>query len=408
MVFVKIENWFVKYRNELYIVLFSVYFFTMFFSNTALIEESIYSYGNIIYRILKYIKYLTYLDFLCIVIYDFYKGHIKRLPVIGVLLFSGLSTLLTRDFQVVSFALVVIAAAEVSKNKILKWYMIVSFTLLAIVLFASSTGMIANVVFDLGTRNRNTLGFLWTTSAPIFFFFTVLVILYCYHKKLSWIELLSLWVIGVLLFQLTNTKFVFILTGVVLLLEVLFARYEDKIYKIFENKWIIRIIYCIPGVCCLFSILSAVLYNPDGRIWQSLNALLTNRLINGKNAIVQYGFSFFGQPIEWKGSWIGAEATDIYNYVDSSFLQIALKDGIIIALIALVAYTGILYWLMKKKSYWLAVLVIVVLVICITEPRLINVSYNPFLILAAVLVRNHGTRRPIDFKRWKRKNGSID
>ena len=367
----------------------------MFLSSTALIEESIYSFGETLYKFLKYIKYITYFFFLCIIVYSYVKQNLKRVPTFLVLFFAGVSSLLTRDFQVLSFALVTIAATGISNKKFFKAYVIFSFSLLVIVLFLSSIGLIENVIYDLGSRNRNTLGFLWTTNAPMFFFFTILAVLYRYHKKLSWIELLSLWLINILLFQLTNTKFVFFLTSLSLFLEVIFSKYEDSIYKIFEKKWVKYTVCNIPGICCLFSLLSSLLFNPNSFGWQFLNSLLTNRLVNGHNAISQYGFSIFGQPIEWNGYWIGSEATDIYNYVDSSFLQIAIKDGLIIMLISIIAYMGILYWGIKKKSYWLVTITILVLILCVTEPRLINVSYNPFLIFSTVMLNNleHADKR---------------
>lgn len=94
-----------------------------------------------------------------------------------------------------------------------------------------------------------------------------------------------------------------------------------------------------------------------------------------------YGVSLIGQDIEWVGFNISETLTGTYNYVDCSYVKILLDHGILLLTVVLLAYGYILYQSVQKKEYYLTWIILIVLVFSITEPRLFDITFNPFFVL---------------------------
>ena len=123
-------------------------------------------------------------------------------------------------------------------------------------------------------------------------------------------------------------------------------------------------------------------YNPDNALLAKLNGFLTGRLKWGRAGIDEYGLKLFGNKIEWVGYDADWERGMKYNYVDSSYLQIALEYGIIVLAVILLLYALLIFTSIKNQKYYLCWLALIILVFCVTEPRLVKLAYNPFLLLA--------------------------
>ena len=94
-----------------------------------------------------------------------------------------------------------------------------------------------------------------------------------------------------------------------------------------------------------------------------------------------FGLSFFGQEVEWVGYGIGAKE-GIYNYVDSSYLRIAIQNGIIPLLMVLFMYCKILKDAANHNNIIVIITIVFVLLLNFTEPRLFDFAFNPFPLLA--------------------------
>ena len=82
------------------------------------------------------------------------------------------------------------------------------------------------------------------------------------------------------------------------------------------------------------------------------------------------------------------ENSGVYNYVDCSYLQILLEYGIVFLLICVLMYSYILYKAYQENNIYLCCCIIIILVFSITEPRLLNLMYNPFPLLAVSYLRS--------------------
>ena len=139
----------------------------------------------------------------------------------------------------------------------------------------------------------------------------------------------------------------------------------------------------LPEIICCITLLSFRLYDSSVANWSRINSLLSSRLELGAAAIKNYGYSLFGKEIEWIGFnyKTNISIADGYNYVDSSFLLLALNYGVIFLIITLIIYSFIIYRATKRKDYYLISVLITILVFSITEPRLMNFAFNPFPII---------------------------
>ena len=111
----------------------------------------------------------------------------------------------------------------------------------------------------------------------------------------------------------------------------------------------------------------------------------------GRQGIEEYGLSLFGTKIEWVGYDADWESGMQYNYVDSSYLQIALEYGLIVLVIILILYAILIYASIRNKHTYLCWIVLIVLAFCVTEPRLVKIAYNPFLLLVVTELEKYIT-----------------
>lgn len=376
-------------KEKIYLITLSISLLTMLLSNTILIEDSIYSFANLLYFILKIVRYLTYLIFMILILLDLNSNKSNRLIVTILLICGILTTLFSRDFQYFSYLIIVVASINIDKNKIFKHYLFVQSLVLLTMLLLSSTGVVKNIIYDLGTRNRNFLGFSWTTTPAMLMTFITIIYFYLYYETVNFVEVVLFFAINLMMFQLTNSKFIFLLTSLFLLC-ILFVKKEEKIKNlILDNCFFKCIILLIPFVACMISILLQIFYNPNIKIMNTLNVILSNRMDLGHQAILKYGLTLFGKNIEWIGFSLDYNpVNDVYNYVDSSYMQIMLTYGVITIILVIIAYSLIMYKAINEKDIILVLIISFICVLSITEPRLINIIYNPFIIIISQFLNN--------------------
>ena len=117
-----------------------------------------------------------------------------------------------------------------------------------------------------------------------------------------------------------------------------------------------------------------------------LGHFFNGRLSLGRKGMVDYGITLFGQPVKWVGNGLqvllnGYSAE--YNYVDSAYLQILYQYGCLLLILILIVFSALVYISIKREKFYLTWILLIISVYCITEPRLVNLTYNPFILLCA-------------------------
>lgn len=309
----------------------------------------------------------------------FLEGFEKKnlFMMIGMMGISVLSFLSSSNITMVLYMVLFAAAYNLQGEQFLKVSICVQGFLLTLIVIGSQIGIIEDYIFTPESRLRHGLGFSWTTTSAILFLFIVFEYIAVRKEKIKYIEFVILEVISFVLYVLTDSRMAFALCSVYLVFNLLIKlfHYRFRITQFFKKLFVL-----VPSALCVFAILIHYFYNPDNATWRKFNDLLSGRLRLGRQGIADYGISLFGTPIEWVG--YSADAVEgTYNYVDCSYLQILLEYGLLFLVMVIAIYTLIIHKAVKNENYLLLWSVIFVLVFSITEPRLMNLSFNPFPIL---------------------------
>ena len=294
--------------------------------------------------------------------------------------------------------LVILASAWFSKNNIFVWYFLifaaayrqdarrvifvtaaVTGFMLAFLVICSQTGLCIDYIFDETTRGRHGLGFGWTTFAPIIYLFFVLQYAFLRQERMRFYEYLILLGIAVYLYVMTDTNLTFFVTTAFLVFLFVegFMKNRWKIWSRLKWFWI-----ALPLLLFLLTFLIFMLYRWDDPFWIRINDFLHQRLLLGRYGIYRYGITAFGQPIEWHGYYITTPEVSDYNYIDCSYIQILLEFGVVFCLAAAAIYMNSMYCAVCSRNYYLVIVLAVVLLFSVLEPRLMNMTFNIFPLMA--------------------------
>lgn len=303
---------------------------------------------------------------------------------VGIMLAIFLVSCLTSgDKTMVLYSLILIAALDTDGKKVIQITAVLQAAIISITVVLSQLGILEDYVFGIAEgRIRHGLGFSWTTTAPILFLYCMLSYIYLKREQFSIFHAAVLEVINVWMFVMTDSKMAFFLSTLFLAFFA-FQGWNRKRWK-----WISKFSVLFPFVPLILLILSLfafLRYDAASPAWQSFNHLLSSRLSLGHNAIETFGFSWFGQEIEWVGFSVATPTINEavgYNYVDSSYLQMMLHFGTLFILAVLAVYAAAIRKAIRIKDYYLVAIYMIILVFSLTEPRMMNFAFNPFPLLA--------------------------
>ena len=145
----------------------------------------------------------------------------------------------------------------------------------------------------------------------------------------------------------------------------------------FINRYLILLAIFIP-------LFLSYNYGSGLPIYVTLNRILTDRLMLGYRALNEYGFSWFGQPIQIV---IGEQVSQFnkYFYIDSSFLSIAVRQGIIFLFLIVIAYIMLSSHKAIKNNLYYMLSFAVITLHGMFDPQFIELVYNPLLLFLGLL-----------------------
>lgn len=365
-----------KYKDEMIFLTG----WTLFVVSVILGLVEVFETNKSLSMCLKIIRYIGYLTCVLKIIVTCIKkkNFFSIFPFIFVLLVSMYKS---SNKTLFLYSLVFLAANNISAKRIMKTTLVIQGTILLFTILFSQVGIIRDFLFvrneNLGIY-RHSLGFSWTTSAPILFFYCILIYIYLKRNKISIITYVILEGINVWLYLETNSRMAFLLSSLTIFFMMI-QKLNKKRWKWFSKMD--KLFIFLPFIACGISFLSFKLFNSDNFCWAKADKLLSGRLTLGASAIKKYGFSLFGQNIEWIGYSVNKLDSIGYNYVDNSYLQLGLTYGLLVLFAVLIIYSLVMYKAIRYKDYYLVCIVAIILLFSITEPRLMNLAFNPFPLL---------------------------
>ena len=279
----------------------------------------------------------------------------------------------------VLYSTMFLAVEDVSSEWIVKVALFCQSVIFIFTVGLSQIGVIEDIVWEANIRPRHFTGFGWVTTSSILFLFMLFEYIYLKKGRINIAEYTVGIAMSYWLYKMSDARMTFIVSFLTLTFFFLFKKIITKAKLI---KKIRGILCCIPFLLAVISIMFQYIYNPDNPVLAKVNELLTGRLKLGHNGIEKYGFSLLGKKIEWIGYSTNWKSGMEYNYIDSSYLQTALEYGVLVLLLILVLYAILINASIQNGEYVLCWIVIIILLFCVTEPRIVKLAFNPFLLLA--------------------------
>ena len=308
---------------------------------------------------------------------DFSIKEILFIGAVGSLLL--ISAYITRSISLVVYWIFIVGAHNIEFNKIIKIALIIHIATLVFTIASSYAGVIDNVIYYRYGIDKNvereSLGFTYATESSHMLFYTILLWIYYRKDKIlpaEWIIMLA----GIIfLYCKTDTKNAAAL-GMAAVAGSIILKYSTVLRN--YHRWYTLIGVCIVPILAGFIIYISVIFTYDNAFLLKLNEIVTGRLQLGHSGIENYGVSLFGQPIVWNGA---VQKDAVYNYVDSSYLQILLNYGISILALILTAAVATGIEIGKKKDTYLVLVLVMIAMHTTFDPHLMWPGFNTFVMV---------------------------
>ena len=260
----------------------------------------------------------------------------------------------------------------------------------------SIRGILENHVYistDSG-RDRFCYGFLYCLHFPMYLRNITFLIILLRRERLSWAGIALLALLNTWAYRECEGDLVFGTAMLVLLLAALMKRFPQLLTS--EEKlpggirkfctWILAL------ACPIFSVLgvlTAAVFDKSSH-WQArLDSLIGHRLSLGHGSLNQYGVSLLGKEINWLGAGLGSDGlrgTGKYNYVDSMYVQVLQRYGLLMFLLLMLIMTLAMVIAAWRKDYWLLLLLAASAGHAFFDDLVFYVYFNTSLLAVGMLI----------------------
>ena len=313
----------------------------------------------------------------------YFRFHWKQLLI--VIVFFIVMSLVSKNrdgILDINVLLLVFSARDIDFRKLLGTFSLATFLVLCLTIYASKKGIISNMFMNADNGYRFSLGFNYVSFASQRLFFALCSYLMFRGNKISYIELLALFSATIYMYQQTSTSSPFYLS----ILILAYALFSIKIFKkgfIIENFWISRLTN-YGFILALVVILYFCFYS-SGNLFHLVDQYTHNRLRLSVEGFQNFGVHLFGQRISFSTLDIFGNFTSNYNFIDSSFVQLLVIDGLIVSAFMLFALTKVMkYFVSIRKDIVLACLGIMI-IHGMFDPQMLVLRYSPLILFISRL-----------------------
>ncbi len=264
----------------------------------------------------------------------------------------------------------------------LKW----SLVTVAVVVFSAYLGIIDNVVMYKSHRVRQFLGFRYALYLPGILLNLTLLWVYLRRKTMPIFGVICWGLANWYVYYMTDSRFSFVMAEALLVLGLV-MRWLPKLVEKLRPLWAL----CVPAFVLAGGASLALTWFYDASVtWmRRLNSGLSSRLSLGKASLEKYGVPWFGQEVEWVGNGLDSAGNSVqapYDYVDSLYVKILQRYGIVFTVVLMVVLTWAMYRLWKKRHYLILLISAAVAAHCILDDLSFALHYNTFWIAMGLAV----------------------
>lgn len=321
---------------------------------------------------------------------NYFRFHWKQLLTVTAFFLAMFIVAKNRDGMLdINVLLLVFSARDIDFRKLLGTFSLATFLVLCLTIYASQKGIIANMFMNADGGYRFSLGFNYVSFASQRMFFALCSYLMFRGKKITYIELMALLLATIYMYQQTSTSSPFYLS----ILILTYALLSVKIFKkefIIGNFWTKTLVQ-YGFILALVIILYFCFYS-SGNLFHLVDQFTHNRLRLSVNGFQNFGVSWLGQPISFTTLDIFGNFTSNYNYIDSSFVQLLVIDGLIVSVFMLFALTKVMrYFVSIQKDIVLACLGIMI-IHGMFDPQMLVLRYSPLILfISRLFILNEDT-----------------
>ena len=313
----------------------------------------------------------------------YFRFHWQQLLIVTAFFIAMFIVAKNRDGLLdINVLLLVFSARDIDFRKLLGTFSVATFLVLCLTIYASQKGMITNMFMNADGGYRFSLGFNYVSFASQRLFFALCSYLMFRGKKISYMELLALLLATIYMYQQTSTSSPFYLS----ILILAYALFSLKIIKkgfIIENFWM-KTIANYGFVFALIITLYFCFYS-SGNLFHLVDQFTHNRLRLSVEGFRNFGVSWLGQHITFTTTDIFGNFTSNYNFIDSSFVQLLVIDGLIVSAFMLFALTKVMgYFVSIRKDIVLACLGIMI-IHGMFDPQMLVLRYSPLILFISRL-----------------------
>ena len=294
------------------------------------------------------------------------------------------------DF-LVDLLILILGAYRVNFRNILKTYIAVWSVLLVVTIIGAMTGLAENLVYYQGERVRVALGICYPTDLAAYVVFFMFAYVCVRDENITCLELGIMCILSVAVFYVTDARNNFGVMISLLFLILLSAFFKKNVLKIMCKKETEYLMMLFPVVICALIWILTYCYRNDNPFFVWLNEkILSGRLSLGKQGIDDYGISAFGKYFSEVGYGGRTDWPGMYNFLDSSYISIGIKYGIIFLLTILVMFIKFVMRLHNKHKYIWEIVFCMLILQSFMEHHFIQYWYNPFLlsVFSALVYKN--------------------
>ena len=288
------------------------------------------------------------------------------------------------DF-LVDLLILILGAYRVDFEKILKTYMAVWVVLMAITIVGALTGAAENLVYhqgENGERTRMALGICYPTDFAAYVAYMMFVFVCLRDKYITYIEIGAMAVLAGVVYWITDARTDFIVMMMLVIALVMTKLFSKKFKEMMRKKSVIVCCMALPAIVFIITVLLSLNFDYANVSQMNLDAKMSGRLSLGKNALGAYPFKLFGQYVFEHGAGGSTDYSDYYFFIDSSYLSIAIKYGLVFLILVWTDIIHILKKMWNKYCNYMILCVMMVLIQSIMEHHYIQYWYNPYLIFA--------------------------
>lgn len=236
-------------------------------------------------------------------------------------------------------------------------------------------------IFGDVVSTRSCYGYVWPTDFATHVFFIMMTYWLLKEGRMTFKRVLLYIGITYAMLMTTDSRLgcgcIFLLVVCSFFLKVFLGNNSEDKSGFFKKVISLLLAFWIPFVGFL-SYFATVKYNPADVVWFAINLLLSGRLRIGQDALDDYGIPVWGQIYKLYG---GESDPNLYNYIDSSYMQLLIIYGAVYTFLIILAYVYLGYKAYRQHDMVLLFTLFVAGISGAIAQHFIQIFMNPLLLL---------------------------